>query len=59
MAARKSTEENRSARRTLMVSLRQRGLSYGQIGMKMGVSKNTARVVVLRTLGEHANASRG
>jgi len=59
MAARKSTEENRSMRRTLMVNLRKRGLSFGQIGLKMGVSKNTARVVVLRILGEHANASRG
>jgi orotate phosphoribosyltransferase-like protein len=59
MAARKSTEENRSIRRALMVNLRKRGLSFGQIGMKMGVSKNTARVVVLRMLGGQVDASRG
>jgi hypothetical protein len=52
MAARKSSEENFLQRRAEMVAMHKRGCSYGMIARKFGVSKNTARAVVLRALGK-------
>jgi transposase len=48
MAAPISTEENREERRLAMVNYRRAGKSYDWIGMKMKVSRQTARTVVLR-----------
>jgi hypothetical protein len=54
MAACKSSLEERSIRRAAMLSMRRRGCSYGIIGRKFNISKNSARVILLRmykTLG--------
>lgn len=56
MAAPHSTEENRYERRMAMVAMRKRGLSYGQIGAKFGVSSRSARAVIIRVMGKHGNA---
>jgi DNA-binding CsgD family transcriptional regulator len=48
MAACKSSHEERDIRRAAMLSMRKRGLSYEAIGRKFNISKNSARVILLR-----------
>lgn len=48
MAARKSTFENRVARRMAMVAMRRRGVSFTVIGMKFSINRNSARQIVLK-----------
>lgn len=48
MAARKSTFENRVARRMAMVAMRRRGVSFTVIGMKFSINRNSARQIVMK-----------
>ena len=41
-------EEDRYYRRAEMVKLRKIGWNYSKIGKKFGISKNSARVIILR-----------
>ena len=47
MAAYKAKHEERARRRALMLDMRKRGLSYEVIGRMFGVSKQTARTILL------------
>lgn len=52
MAAYKATHEERPERRRKMLDMHKRGLSYGMIGRMFGISKNSARKIVLLALGK-------